>query len=118
MSASDNDPRYAEPVKSIEALKAYKGYSKAVSANATLAAILGEALPADSVAKVEVINTSTTVTLYVQFNGTVASATNGAPILPLTSRTIYGMKSIQDNVRLFAASEITVGFVVHVTQQG
>lgn len=96
----------------LDAYLPYKGYTKAVSTSATLAATLGEALPDDIVA-VTVVNYNTTLPMTVQFTGDDADATSFT--IPAGSgMTIPGDAEALAKLRVFAASEVSAGFITYL----
>ena len=111
----ESDRRYTNdnmvrPV--VDGYEDHKGYSKAVTTSASLEATLGEALPTAVVA-VTIYKSDSSTTLYYQCDGNAASNTS-FPIPAGASYTAAGDKPQLDDIRLYAASSVTAGIVVHV----
>jgi len=94
---------------SLDPYRPMKSSNGAVTASATLAAASGEALD-DNVVAITVSNTHTTETLYVQFDGSAADVT-AFPLPAGSGTTIPGDSESLADVRLYAGSSITVGFI-------
>lgn len=89
-----------------------KGYTKAVTASATIAATIAEALPATVVA-CTIVNYDDTDPLFIQFDGSAADA-NAFSIPAGAGMTISGDSDAMALVRLYAASSRSVGIIPYV----
>jgi len=107
---SETNNAMVRPV--VDGYEDHKGYAKAITTSSSLETILGEALPSNVVG-VTIVNTDSSTTLYMQADGNAATATT-FPIPAGMSYIASGDKAQLDNLRLYAASSVNVGVMVHV----
>jgi hypothetical protein len=88
----------------------YKSYTKNVNATATLATILGEALPAAVVA-VKITHRAATVLRY-QHNA--AADANCASLVQNETETFYGDKAQLDRLQFYTGGTNSADFSVYV----
>lgn len=89
----------------------HKAYKATVTASATVAATIGEALPANAIALTFVVSGDNT--LYYQCDGNAADS-DSCEFPAGMVYTVYGGKTNLDNIRLYGAAGAEVGIVVHL----
>ncbi len=99
----------------LDAYLPYKGYKTTVTASATIAARIGEALP-DLVVAATIVNYEVSEPVYIQFTGDAAD--NTAFQIPAgAGMTVPGDISALNNVRLYAANTAAIGIISYVLQK-
>jgi len=89
---------------SLDALEEHKAYKAAITASTSLATAIGEAMQDDAAGFI-IHNDDSSTTLYIQFDGTDATA-NAFPIPAGSQYFVKGTETMLANVRLYAASSV------------